>query len=370
MSDREPPRQEPRPPSAPEPVDRPRSRTVVNRIELPNQTIVKVLLVIAGLWLLRQLWPILLLLIVAALLAIALNPGVVWLERHGLRRGQGVMVVTLLFAAAIVGIGFLIVPPVIDEGQDFAHNLPDYVNQGQNILARNETIDNWVRENAQQGQADPQALFGGVLSYGMGIVSAFVSMVTLFVLTLYLLMDGPRLYGWIISGLSPRTRANVERVKPEITRVVSGYVVGQAITSVLFGIFTFVVLSLAGVPQPILLAVVAALLDAIPLIGATVATIPAVLLAMTVSITTGIVVLVLYLAYQQIENYIIIPRIYGKTLQISALASLLAVLIGGSLLGIVGVLLALPIAAALPSAARIWREDLARVISLDVPPEN
>lgn len=149
----------------------------------------------------------------------------------------------------------------------------------------------------------------------------------------------------------------MDRTIPEVSRVVSGYVTGQLITSTLMGIFAFAVLTAVGVPQPLFLALLAALGDAVPIVGITLVTIPTVLLAFTVSPTAAIIVLVAYLVYQQIENYIVIPRIYKTTLDISSFAVLISVLIGSALLGIVGALLALPVAAAVPVIEDIWLED-------------
>ncbi len=342
------------------PVKRPGTpipRAVTTRIEIPNRTIAKVMLIVAGLWLLDRIWPILLLLMIAGFTALALNPAVVWLEAHRVRRGRGVAVVGLAFVAAITVLALVVVPPLIDEGTSLVENLPDYVDRGQELLNTNPAVRDWLQEHADAGAADPQAILNRVLSFGTGIASGIANLITVIALTVYLLLDGPRLYRWILGFLSPALAAKVERARPDVSRVVSGYILGQLITSTLFGIFTFTVLSVAGVPEPLLLAVLAAFLDAIPLIGATAATIPAVLLSLTVSLTTALVVLALYVGYQMFENYVVTPRVYRGTLQISSLAVLLAVLIGAALLGIIGVLLALPTAAAVPIIFRIWRED-------------
>ena len=133
--------------------------------------------------------------------------------------------------------------------------------------------------------------------------------------------------------------------------------VGQLITSAMFGLFTSGVLTLVGVPQPVLLALLAALMDAIPIAGILIATVPAALLALTESWMAAAIVVAAYFAYQQVENYLIVPRVYRGTLQISSFAVLVAVLVGGQLLGILGVLLALPVAATLPVVERIWRGE-------------
>jgi predicted PurR-regulated permease PerM len=127
---------------------------------------------------------------------------------------------------------------------------------------------------------------------------------------------------------------------------------------VLFGVFAFIVLKIAGVPQPLLLALLAAILDAVPIVGVPVATIPALLLAATVSVPTVVIVLVAYTVYQQFENYFLVPRVFGNALQVSSISILLGILVGGQLLGIVGTLLALPITAAIPVFERVWNEEI------------
>ncbi len=335
--------------------------TAATRLELPARTIAKVVLTLALLWLLGQLWTLLLLLFIALLLAAALDPVVSRLERRGWPRSLSVslIVVALLGAAALVLL--ILIPPVVEQAAEFVDALPGYVEQGQRLLRTNQDVIDRVR-NALGGAAggatgNAGAVVTGFLAAGANVVQGVANLFILFVLTLYLLLDGERVVDWALRYLPPRQRAKVRRTLPEVSRVVSGYVVGQAINSTLFGVFSFLVLSLAGVPQPLLLAVLAALMDAIPIAGVLIATVPAVLLAATVSWPVAGIVLALYLAYQQLENYVIVPRVFRGTLQISSFAVLVAVLVGGQLLGVVGVILALPIAAAVPVIERIWRED-------------
>jgi predicted PurR-regulated permease PerM len=144
---------------------------------------------------------------------------------------------------------------------------------------------------------------------------------------------------------------------PEVSRVVRGYLVGQTITSLLVGVYSWLVLAMLDVPQALLLALLAAIADAIPIFGPFIGTVPPVLIALTVSWPKALAVLVLYLIYQQIESGYIIPHVYGNRLRISSFAVLVAILVGAQLMGIVGAFLALPIAAALPTVAKIWRES-------------
>jgi predicted PurR-regulated permease PerM len=217
-----------------------------------------------------------------------------------------------------------------------------------------ERLQNFAQQQSEGGTIAADLPLPQILSAGAGIVQAVSNTVIVMVITAYLLLDGARIYRWSVRYLPDKQEVKVRQAMPEISKVVSGYVVGQVITSLLFGIFTFIVLSIAGVPQPLFLALLAGILDAVPIVGVFIATIPAFLLALTVSVPAAIAVLIAYVVYQQIENYVIVPRVYRNTLQISSFAVLIAVVIGSELLGIIGVLIALPLAAAIPVVERVW----------------
>jgi len=355
---------EPRPPAQ-----------VISKLDLPGRTIAKVILTLVVIWLLTRLWSTLLLGIIALLLAAALYPAVRWFEQRGFRRVLAVATVFLALIAFIAALLALVVPPLIDDARDFAEKLPNYVEDGRRVLNRNPDIYERIQAASQRGAADPTTIFGGFLTVGQSLVSGIANSFVVLVLAIYILLDGERIYAWLVRYLPVDKRDKLDRTIPEVSRVVSGYVAGQLITSLLFGAFAFVLLSLLNVPQALFLAIVAAFADAIPIAGVLIATIPAVLLAFSVSPTTAVIVLVAYLIYQQVENYVIVPRIYNNTLQISSFAVLVSVLIGGELLGIIGVLLALPMAAAIPVVERIWIEEdhpwrvRARRPQPTVPPE-
>jgi len=207
-----------------------------------------------------------------------------------------------------------------------------------------------------------------VLSLSTGIAGAITNASFVLILTVYLLLEGERTWRYISRYFTPRLRFRIRRAFPDILQVVSGYVRGQIITSVLFGIFVFILLTATGVPQPMLLAVLAAIFDAVPIIGVPIATIPTLLLAATVSIPTMLLVLAAYVIYQQFENYLLVPRVFGNALEVSSITILLGILIGGQLLGIPGTLLALPITAAIPVLERVWNEDIPAELGEDVEP--
>jgi len=267
----------------------------------------------------------------------------------------------LLGVAAFLGV---VAPPLAEQASSFITNLPIYMENVEGVLddypEARAHVDRLSEEGA--GGCSIAVPFSRLLSFGAGVVTGLANTFFVLVLTFYLLLEGERTFKYGARYLTPALRYKLRRVFPEITRVVSGYVTGQLINSVAFGTFAFFSLVIVGVPEPVLLAVLAAFMDAVPIVGVPVATIPAVVLALTVSVPAALTILGLYIAYQQFENYVMIPRIFGNTLQISSLSILVRVLVGGQLLGIIGIIISLPLTAAIPVIEHVWRED--------VPPEE
>jgi len=341
----------------------------ITQIELPARTIVRVAAVFVLLWLLHQLWHILLLGMIALMLTAALDPPVRRLQARGIGRSWSVAIIMTTVVVGLLGTVLIILSPVITEGQAFLKALPEQVDRLQGVLKDNPQLYDRLRsaaENATGGGS--AAVTGNVKQVTFSIINLITDTLVVLTFTIYFLLDGKRIYRWTVRYVPSRHRRKFDRTIPEVSRVVSGYVSGQLLTSLAFGIFSFAVLTAVGVPQPLFLALLAAVGDAIPIVGVTAVTIPTVLLALTISPSAAIIVLLAYLIYQQIENYFIVPRIYQSTLQISSFAVLLAVLVGSALLGIVGALLALPIAAAIPVVEDIWLEDSPLRSNIPPPP--
>ena len=336
---------------------------IVTRIEVPFRTIVKVTLSIFAIWLLVQIWQILLLIFLAFLLAVALLPLVRRCRQWGLPHPAAVGVAFALLVLVVAGFFGIVVPPLTEQGRSFVTNLPAYIESIEGLLDNYPEMRAYVAQISEGGGGGGSLAvpFSRLLSFGAGVVAGLANTFFVLVLTFYLLLEGDRTYNYVARYMTPAVRYKLRRVFPAITRVVSGYVVGQLINSTAFGLFAFISLSIIGVPEPVLLAVLAAFMDAVPIVGVPAATIPAVLLALTVSVPAALMVLGLYIAYQQFENYVMIPRVFGNTLQITSLSILVGVLIGGQLLGVVGIIISLPLTAAIPAIERIWREE--------VPPE-
>jgi predicted PurR-regulated permease PerM len=177
------------------------------------------------------------------------------------------------------------------------------------------------------------------------------------VLTLYLLLDGKRAYAWLLAYVPRHHRKKMAETIPEVSDVVIAYMQGQLVTSFLYGAFALVVLTVFHVPAAIPLAFLAAICDILPILGVIISTAPAVLLALTVSPAAAVSILLLYAVYHLFENYVIVPKVYGRRLSLSTFAVLLAVVLGGSLFGILGAVLVLPLVAAYPIIERIWLHE-------------
>lgn len=327
------------------------------RLDVPIWLILKVVAVLVALFILQTLTVVIIEIFVALLIAAAFDPVVTWLERHHWPRPLSVTVLILAFLGLIALVAFIFVPPLITEGQQIAKNLPNYVEEGRRFLRHYPSLYNRINEAAGKGSADPNMIASQVLTLGTGILTVGTNAILTLTLAAYLLVDGENIFNTMSAFIPLRHRVKLRQSFPEVSRVVRGYLIGQTITSTLVGVYSWIVLAALDVPQGLLLALLAAIADAIPIFGPFIGTVPPVLIALTVSWPKAAAVLVLYLIYQQIESGYIIPHVYGSRLRISSFAVLVAILIGAQLLGIVGAFLALPIAAALPTIAKIWRES-------------
>jgi predicted PurR-regulated permease PerM len=321
-------------------------------LELSFATIGKVLLVGLALWAIIALSTIITLMLVAIVLAIAFEPPVEWLERlHLPRWAASSLVVLLVLAAAgtfIVLSGAslasqtsLLVQRLMELQKEAVERLPPY-------LTRILTPGNAV------GSPAASDLAGYAVALGTAIANALIVTAVASILTLYLLIDGRRTWEWVVAYVPPRNRKRAQLTAEAARRAVRHYVMGNLATSVFAGAVVLVALSLLHVPAALLLALLAGVCDFVPVLGFAVSSVPAILLALTVSPGTAIATVAVYLAYHLAENYFIGPRVYGDQLRLSNLAVLLAFAVGAELGGVVGALLALPVAAMYPVVEEIW----------------
>ena len=317
--------------------------------------------------------------LVSIFLALALNPAVEWFMRHGLKRRSAAAAVTYILAiGAIVGIGFLFIPTLVHQVNEFVAALPGYVDdltKGRGRLGFLQTkyhLVDKVREGINSGGASKVlGLTGTAVSITKSVITLVVGIVTIAFLTFFMILEGPAWVERVYALMPERSQDRWRRVGYDIYRTVGGYVSGNLLISLIAGLLTTVLLLALGVPFAVALGVIVAVLDLIPLAGATIAAIIIGTVAFLHSITAGIVVVVFFIVYQQIENHFLQPVIYSRTVQLSPLAVLISVLIGAKLAGILGALGAIPVAGAIQVILLEWqRGRRERLAAVTVPPET
>lgn len=327
-------------------------RTVVVR---PRTVIVVLgiaLLVAVVLWVSWLSRGVLAWILIAGFLAMALNPAVESFERRGLRRGRAAVLVFVLALLAIGGLGYLLIPPLVDQITEFVKAVPDLIDDltaGQGPLGFLQTeyqIVDRVREAIEeQGVGGVLGFTEPALSVARSVLTAVVGAVTIAFLTLFLLLDGHRLFRVALDHVPERTRPRWDRAARGIYRTVGGYVTGNVTISIIAGVLATPVIYGLGVPYAVSLGVVVALFDLVPLAGATIAAVVVVLVSLaTEGWVDALVLGVFFLVYQQFENHVLQPLIYGRTVRISPVIVLVAILVGADLAGVLGALSAIPVA--------------------------
>ncbi len=335
-------------------------------VDLRPRTILRVLLIAVAvaialevIWIARHViaW-----VVIAVFLALALDPLVSWIERRGrLRRGHAIALTYVIAIVVIAAIGATFIPKLIDEVNGFVQALPNYVHDLTHghgrlgFLERKYHVVEKVREQVQNGGTKKVlGLSGAALTITKSIITIIAATVTIVFLTFFMLLEGrawvERTYALLPEESQPRWR----RVGEEIYRTIGGYVTGNIVISLIAGSSITIVLLIMGVPYAVALGLIVAFLDLIPLAGATVAGIIVSLVAFLHSVPAGIVVVVFFVVYQQLENHFLQPVIYGRTVQLSPLAVLVSVLVGAELAGILGALAAIPVAGSLQVVVRDW----------------
>ncbi|MET8430803.1 AI-2E family transporter [Nocardia sp. NPDC004860] len=292
-----------------------------------------------------------LLLVAAALfLAIGMEPAISWLVRHHVRRGFAVTLVFLIVLGGLAGFLWAAITPLIGQGQGLIHHAPDALHhlEDRYPLVREATdrfhLDEWLQHATG---ADFGKVSQGLVGAGRVVFSWVTATILVAVLTAYFSANFPALRANLYRLFPRERRPRAILIGDAIFAKVGGYVLGNLLISLITGILTFIWLAAFGVPFPLVLAVLVAVLDLIPLIGSTLAGIAIALVALTVSLPVCLATVVFFIALRWLEDYLLVPRIIGRTVQVPAVLTVVAVLVGGSMLGVLGALLAIPTAASL-----------------------
>jgi predicted PurR-regulated permease PerM len=298
--------------------------------------------------------------LIAVFLALALNPAVDWLQAHGVRRrGLAVAAVVAFTVLGIAGIGALFIPTLVNQVNDFVNAVPGYVEdltKGRGRLGFLETkyhIVERIKDQIQSGGAERVlGLSGTAVSITKSVVTIVVASITIAVMTIFMLLEGPGFVERFFALLPPESEARWRAVGRDVYRTVGGYVSGNLLISLIAGVSATIVLAILGVPFSVALGVLVALFDLVPLAGATIAAVLVSTVGFLHSLQAGIVLVIFFVVYQQVENHLLQPVIYGRTVALSPLVVLIAVLIGASLAGILGALGAIPIAGTIQVVVR------------------
>jgi predicted PurR-regulated permease PerM len=341
--------------------------------QVPVLTILFAVFTVAAVYLSGQviyhLRDLLMLGLVGGFIALILNPVVVSLQHWRIkRRGGAVALVTFAALLIFLGLAVLFGYPLINGLTHFASALPGYVKQAQHgqgwigHLFRKYHVESWVKRNSSHLTSLATGLSKPALALGKGALSAILSLIFVFTFVVLLLIEAPKIRRSLTKLVSPERAKRFRHVGRIISRSVSGYVLGDMLTSITAGLVIFVTLLILGVPYAFLWALWVALVDFLPQIGGALAGFPTVLFAFAHSLTAGIVTLVVFLVYTQVENHILNPIVMSRTVKINPLLVFVAVLVGADLGswvaglagGFVAVLLAVPMAATIQVVVREW----------------
>ena len=338
----------------------------VVRFEITPRSIALILAAVAGVWLVYQLWVVILILVMALILAGTFNPLIERMERHGLNRVTALAGLFLALGVVAAGLLILTVPPLVDQITLMMQGAPATRERMIAVLSqRGITMPlAHLMQSTEVAQSVTQ-----IERYLLGFSSQAIRVLgyaaTTLVLSFYLLADGKRAQG-VLYAIVPRDyHMRLARILQSMETIVGGYMRGQLITCAAIGVFVFALLLAFHVPNALSLALFAAVVDVIPFIGGLMVIIPAVFAAMPLGISVAGIIFGALLVYMEFESRVLVPRVYGQVLRLSSTAVILALLAGGILMGIVGALLALPITAGLLMVLEELRVEMPGDDSID-----
>ena len=337
--------------------DKPERSTL--RIEIAPRTIIFLLLAIASVWMAFQLATVLTVITVALVLVGTLDPLVAWLERRRIRRGRALVLVFAVIILAISTVLLLTVPPLVSQLLTMLENAPK---------ARDSLVEwlrhfKWAKPLVQSIKAVPindlvVKAANNMIGYSSDLLTIIGYGISTLFLSIYLLADPVRSKGLLYAVVPRHYHIKLASILLELKVIVGGYMRGQLITSVAIFVFVFVLLTIYGVENALALALFAGLTDIIPFVGGYIASAPAIIAVIPFGSTSITLVTILMFAYQEFESRILVPRVYGRVLRLSPAIVIIALLVGGTLMGILGALIALPIAAGMQMVVRELRVEL------------
>lgn len=321
----------------------------VLRVEITPLTIAMALLVLAGAWLLINLLPVLLVLVAALMIVGTLSPAVEWLEAHGIRRSAGIAIVFSVFLLIIILLITLTIPELVAQVKSLIGQEPELRARLADFLAGYQLTES-LADTLRNFQYDALIKSSGkavlaLLAFSTRLIEILAYCACAFFLALYIMIDRDRLRGAVFAVVPRSQHIRLSRILLNLETIVGGYIRGQIITCVLIGVFMFILLTACGIPNALAFAVFGAIADVLPFVGIFLTMGPAVLASLTKGPFIIATVIILMLCYEEFESRVLIPIVYGRALRLPSSVIFFALIAGGSLAGITGALLALPVAA-------------------------
>jgi predicted PurR-regulated permease PerM len=327
-------------------------------------TIGLVLATVALLYIVVETRRVLTWIVVGAFFAVALYPVVGWVQRRllrGRRRALATFLVFLVVFLLLAGLVTAFAVPLVNEGTKFAGQLPDLIDDARsgrgpigNLLERTNALQ-WVQDNQDRISSFVSGLTAPAAGVVSGVATGLAGTVTVLVLAYLMVLEGPKTVDGFINLFPPTRGERIRRVAGDCAKSVTGYLSGNLLISAICATLTYVVLLISGVPFAGLIALFVGIADLVPLVGATIGGAVAVLAGFIHSVASGIAVLVFFVLYQQLENHLLQPLIFARTVKVNPLTVITAILIGVELVGILGALLAIPVASMIQVILRdVW----------------
>jgi len=322
---------------------------------LIRYALVATVLTVAMAWTLYQVRDTLLLVYVATLIAIGLSPMVDTIERHplaariGVPRWGAILTIYLLLAAAVVSVGALVFPPLVEQARELWAAAPELLHRAQQWMIQRGLLSReiTVREAVQQAPGAGTDAVSTVLGALWGIVGGVFGIVTILIVAFYMLVDSANIVRTFVLAFPKTERSRVSAACVDVSTKVSAWLAGQLFLAIIIGSTAAIGLGLMGVPYFYVLALIAGIGELIPIVGPLISAIPAIAVAFSVSPALALGVLVFFIVQQQFENHLLVPRVMSRQVGVSPVIVIIALLVGGSLLGVVGAVLAVPTAAIL-----------------------
>ena len=341
--------------------------------QISTRTIVRVFFTLVALgvllYLLYLVRSVLGLLMIAIFLSVALGPAVDKIKRVKLPRGASILAVFVAMFLAIFLIGLVVVPPIVNEVEAFADDVPSYIDDIRSNKTLREYDDKYdiTAKLEEQASSLPSRLgdaAGALQAVTVGVFSTILQLVTVLTITFFLLLDGGRIVNFILAQVRPAHTDRLRQVAADIYGATGGYVAGAFALATAAGVSTYIVLSILGVPFAVPLAVLMAFFDLIPLVGSTIGGVLVGVVTLFADFPGDTIIWVVFvLVYQQVENSVFQPIVYRRTVNLHPLAVITAILVGSSLLGVLGALVAIPIAAAIQIALKdLWANRSSQIV--------